>query len=101
MKKGRISKEEEKFIKESIDFGLDQISTELDRDPDSVLGFIKKKIAKGEMKSPVWLSDITDEEKARFDLEFRPYWVELKQQFTEDELKLFQYHWASIISQFK
>ena len=32
---------------------------------------------------------------------FRPYWSELQQQFTEEELKLFQYHWARIISQFK
>jgi hypothetical protein len=43
----------------------------------------------------------THEEQAQFDLTFRPYWKELKQQFTEDELKLFQYHWARIISQFK
>ena len=40
-------------------------------------------------------------EKAQYDLTFRPYWVELQQQFTDDELKLFQYHWARIISQFK
>jgi len=102
MKKGRISKNEESLIKENIHFGLEKIATDLDRDPDSVLGFIKKKIAKGEMESPAWLNNrVTSEEQARFDLQFRPYWGELKQQFTEHELELFQYHWARIISQFK
>ena len=43
MKKGRISKEEEKFIKENIVLGYERLATELDRDPDSVLGFIRKK----------------------------------------------------------
>ena len=43
VKKGRISKEEENLIKTNIHLGLDRIATELDRDPDSVLGFIKKK----------------------------------------------------------
>jgi len=101
MKKGRISKEEEKFIKENIVLGYERLATELDRDPDSVLGFIRKKVAKGDISIPPWLDDVTYEEQAQFDLTFRPYWVELKQQFTEDELKLFQYHWARIISQFK
>ena len=102
MKKGRISKEEEKLIKENIHTGLDRIATELDRDPDSVLGFIKKKVAQGVFDTPLWLdSEFSSEEQAHFDLQFRPYWVELQQQFTEHELKLFQYHWARIISQFK
>lgn len=102
MKKGRISKDEEKFIKDSLHFGYERLATELDRDPDSVLGFIRKKVAKGDFPTPPWMTnDITSEEQAQFDLTFRPYWTELKQQFTDDELKLFQYHWARIISQFK
>jgi hypothetical protein len=102
MKKGRISKDEENFIKENINFGLNRLATELDRDPDSVLGFIKKKVAKGDLEPPVWLEKrVTSVEQAQFDLQYRPYWGELKQQFTEEELKLFQYHWARIISQFR
>jgi len=102
MKKGRISKEEEKFIKENIVLGHQQLATKLDRDPDSVLGFIRKKVAKGDISIPPWLDEnATYETQAQFDLTFRPYWRELKQQFTEDELKLFQYHWGRIISQFK
>lgn len=102
MKTGRISKKEEKVIRENLDLGLDRIATELDRHPDSVLTFIKKKMSKGEFETPVWLkNEVSTEEQAQFDLQFRPYWTELKQQFTEDELKLFQYHWARIISQFR
>ena len=90
MKKGRISKEEENLIKDNIHLGLDRIATELDRDPDSVLGFIKKKVAQGVFDTPLWLSDeFSSEEQAHFDLQFRPYWSELQQQFTKEELKLF------------
>lgn len=101
MKKGRISKHEEKFIGGHIDLGFKKLATELDRDPESVLAFIKKKVAKGDLLAPSWLDESNAEEQARFDLTFRPYWSDLKQQFTEDELKLFQYHWARIISQFR
>jgi len=101
MKKGRISKEEEKFIRENINIGCDQLATELDRASDSVLGFIQKKVAKGDLPMPNWLGGNKDEERAYYDLARRPYWSELEQQFTEGELKLFQYHWARIISQFK
>ncbi len=101
MKKGRISKDEEKFIKDNIDLGYEGLATELDRDPDSVLGFIKKKVAEGKLDSPIWLDKPTNVEQAQFDLQFRPYWVELKQQFTESELELFKYHWSRIISQFR
>ena len=101
MKKGRFSKDEIKFIKENIDTGANRIATELNRDPDSVLDLIKRNVAKGEFERPIWMEDQGDVEKAKYDLTFRPYWTELKQQFTDDELELFQYHWARIISQFK
>lgn len=52
MKKGRISKEEEKFIKDNLNLGLDRISSALDRDPESVSEFIKKKVAKNEFDRP-------------------------------------------------
>lgn len=101
MKKGRISKDEENFIKENINLDHNRIATELDRTPDSILDFIKRKVAKGDLPTPHWLDDSYKEERAHYDLTFRPYWSELQQQFTEEELKLFQYHWARIISQFK
>lgn len=101
MKTGRISKPEETYISENINLGYQKIAEFLDRNPDSVLDFIKRKIAKGELKKPDWFGTSSNEDQAKYDLTFRPYWTELKQQFTEDELKLFQYHWARIISQFQ
>jgi hypothetical protein len=99
MKSGRISKPEEAYINENIEDGYKKIAIALDRNPDSVLDFIKRKIAKGELEKPLWLDKTEDQ--AKYDLTFRPYWSELKQQFTDEELDLFQYHWARIISQFQ
>lgn len=101
MKKGRISKEEEQYIKDNLNIEYKKLSSELDRDPESVLQFIKKKIARGEFKQPDWMQDPNDEEKATYNLTYRPYWHELRQQFTDEELELFKYHWSRIISQFK
>ena len=101
MKMGRISKGEERFIRENLNLGSEALATELDREPDSVLAFIKKKVAKGDFTCPEWMEPANSEEKAQFDLTFRPYWNELKLQFTEGELELFKYHWARIISQFR
>ena len=92
MRKGRFAKEEIKYIEEKLltDSPKD-IAKYLDRDPESVENFIKKRHGKGASR----------EEIAAFDLESRPYWPEVKQQFTEDEIKLFKYHWSRIISQFR
>jgi len=92
MKKGRISKEEESIIEQSIGtMSYEEIAEKLDRDPESVQNFIKRKFKVG----------ATNEEQAAFELDERPYWIEIKNQFTDDELKLFRYHWARIISQFR
>lgn len=92
MKKGRISKEEEAWIQQNVgQLTSLQMAEHLDRDPESVEQFIKRKFKIG----------ITNEEQAAFELEDRPYWRELQLQFTESELELFKYHWSRIISQFK
>ena len=101
MKMGRISKDEEKFIRENLNLGFEAVATTIDREPESVLSFIKKKVAKGDFICPQWMEPADSEEKAQFDLTFRPYWNELKLQFTEGELELFKYHWARSISQFR
>jgi len=92
MKKGRISKEEEAIIQQSIGkLSFEEIARNLDRDPESVEQFIKRKFRFG----------TSEEEAAAFELEGRPYWSELELQFTKGELELFKYHWSRIISQFK
>ena len=92
MKKGRISKEEELYIGANINSKTPrQIAQDLDRDPESVSAFIRRKFKIG----------VSEEEMAAFELEGRPYWAELELQFTKGELELFKYHWSRIISQFK
>ncbi|NBP00561.1 MAG: hypothetical protein EBU90_10635 [Proteobacteria bacterium] len=92
MRKGRISKEEERFISKSIDhMTIEDMAKELDRDVYSLEQFVKRKLKHG----------LSVEEEVAFSLEDRPYWIELKTQFTEDELELFKYHWSRIIAQFK
>jgi hypothetical protein len=101
MRTGRISKDEEQYIRKYIHKDYKILASELDRNPESLLEFIKRKVAKGDVEKPKWMGSDQDEDTAKYDLTFRPYWIELKQQFTDEELKLFQYHWARIISQFQ
>jgi hypothetical protein len=92
MRKGRISKEEERTIARLLDsLTPEDIAHKIDRDVESVIDFIKRKFRVG----------VTKEEAAAFSLEDRPYWLELQNQFTNDELDLFKYHWSRIIAQFK
>lgn len=92
MKKGRLSKEEIRFISASLDsMTVDDIAKRLDRDVESIDSFIKRKLKRG----------LSIEEEVAFELEDRPYWKELENQFTFEELELFKYHWTRIIAQFK
>ena len=92
MRKGRLSKAETRFITENANtLSVEAIAEELSRDPKSIESFIKRKLKLG----------LSEEEEVAYSLEDRPYWKELRQQFTADELELFQYHWIRIISQFK
>lgn len=92
MKKGRLSKGEMDFIKKNVDkMTIRQLAEKMDRDPDSIDLFVKRKLK----------LNLTEEEAAAFALEKRPYWQELELQFTKGELDLFRYHWTRIISQFR
>jgi len=92
MKKGRLSKEEIRFISASLDsITIEDIAKKLDRDVESIEAFVKRKLKKG----------LSIEEEVAFELEDRPYWKELESQFTFEELELFKYHWTRIIAQFK
>ena len=63
MRKGRISKEEERTIAKLLDsLTPEDIAVKLDRDIESVIDFIKRKFRVG----------VTKEEAAAFSLEDRP-----------------------------
>ena len=96
MKKGRFSKEEQRFIEQNCEtMPIDKIAENLDRDASSIKNFIKTKLGKG----------ISKEEEAiriaEYDLKTRPYWRDLSAQFNTEELEMFLFHWTEMISQFK
>jgi hypothetical protein len=90
LKKGRLSKKEQKFIQENHEaLSAEQIAKELDRDAVSIENFI---LTKAKSASVV---------EASYDLRSRPYWKDLVDQFSETELEMFTYHWGRIIGQFR
>ena len=92
MKTGILSKEEKRTIDRIANsLTVEDIAKKLDRSVDSIEKYVKENLHIG----------LTPSEAAGYELEDRPYWIELKSQFTNDELDLFKYHWSRIISQFK
>ena len=94
MKKGRFSKEEQKFIKDNNgDLSPTQIAQALDRDPESVENYIAQKLGTVALDKR--------EIEAYYDLKSRPYWRDLEGQFSKSELEILVYHWGRIIGQFR
>jgi len=92
MRKGRFAKKEIDYIEKHMGkMSPQDIAEELDRDSASIEEFIKRKFKIG----------LSSEEEASYQLESRPYWAELREQFSSRELNLFKYHWTRVISQFK
>lgn len=92
MKKGRLSKAECRFIRDNHkNMSIARLAKEMDRHEETIAEYVKKKHSVG----------ATDAESAAYSLEDRPYYSELKNQFTTEELELFKYHWGRIVSQFK
>lgn len=73
-----------------------EIAERLRRNPDAVRKFIEKTLN----KLPIGEVPINSEMKFEYLLKKSPIWKELKQQFTEQELDLFLYHWRDTIYQF-
>lgn len=95
MKTGRLSKQEWTFIEDNADkMSASAIAEKLDRDIDPVKKYLEK-IGKSANKAKMF------KVQAEYDLKSRPYWKELKLQFSEEELELFLYHWKEMLSQFR
>jgi hypothetical protein len=94
MRKGRLDLNEQKYIKDNIkNMSYENISTVLDRDPKSILEWIKQNIG-------VNASDRREVE-ALNELKQKAYWYDLEGQFTQDELEMFLFHWKKMWSQFR
>lgn len=95
MKTGRLSREDWDYIRAHIDsLSPEKIAENLHRDVKSVEQYLKKaglSIHKHQAFAV----------QAEYDIKSRPYWKELKLQFSEEELELFLYHWKQIVAQFR
>lgn len=95
MKIGRLSREDWEFIEANADtLSPEAIANHLERTIESVRNYLLK-IG----KSPDKIEGFAVQ--AEYDIKSRPYWRELKAQFSEEELELFLYHWREIVAQFR
>ena len=70
------------------------IAKSLDRNVASIKKYVEKKVKNNESLEAKAI-------KIEYDIQSRPFWKEIEQQFEPDELPLFIYHWEKTISQFK
>ena len=95
MKIGRLSKSDWDYIDANAEnLSPEKIAENLGRTVESVEKYLKK-LGKSFNKHEAFAV------QAEYDIKSRPYWKELKAQFSDDELELFLYHLKQIIAQFR
>jgi len=94
MRKGRLDLNEQAYIKQHIkDMSYENIAVILDRDPKSVKLWIQQNLG--------FSASDKKEVEAYNELKQKAYWTDLEQQFNEDELEMFIFHWKKMWSQFR
>tara|TARA_R110001599_G_scaffold242456_1_gene442063 strand:+ start:1038 stop:1859 length:822 start_codon:yes stop_codon:yes gene_type:complete len=94
MKKGRFSNTEMEFIEANAEvLSFNEIASQLDRDPTSIKDWIEKRVG--------FTPKQKKEAAVANELKNRAYYKELKNQFSEEELEMFEYHFKKMWSQFK
>ncbi len=97
-KRGKLSTEEEKFILAYKDkMPIDEIAKKLNRTTEPILRFITEKA--GTTHSGMEEREVKEAE-LRKRLKARPYYSDLKAQFSEDELEMFSKSWLNFMLQF-
>lgn len=94
MKKGRFGRSEMTFIEQNCEtLSPEEIADKLDRDPLSVTSWIKENVG--------FSASQKKEAAVAHELKNKPYYRELDQQFSEEELEMFEFHFKKMWSQFK
>ena len=94
MKKGRFSLEEMSFIEANAEvLSPESIAEKLDRDPVSIRDWIGKKVgfSASQKKEAVVANELKE----------KPYYKELSNQFSPEELEMFEFHFKKMWSQFR
>jgi hypothetical protein len=93
-KRGRFSFDEMSYIEQHCEvLSPEAIAKELNRDPGSISDWIKKKVG--------FSAKQKKEAAVANELKQKPYFKELSNQFTPEELDMFQFHFKKMWSQFK
>tara|TARA_Y100000592_G_scaffold28733_1_gene45736 strand:+ start:2804 stop:3613 length:810 start_codon:yes stop_codon:yes gene_type:complete len=94
LKKGRFSNEEMQFIEQNCEvLSPEAIAETLGRDTGSVRDWIAKKVG--------FSSSQKKEAAVANELKTKPYYRELSNQFSSEELDMFEFHFKKMWSQFK
>lgn len=97
-KRGKLSTEEEEFIVANSDkMPTSQIALQLNRTEETIKKFLDSKSITFKSIS----EDSFDDVILSKDLQGRPYWNELTEQFTKNELDYFVVTWVNVVKQFK
>ena len=95
--KGRLTKIEQQYIKDNCEHkSYVDIAEYLERDPNTIKNYIETKLNK-DTSLTIGAAPV---KQAKNDIVFKPFWPIIETQFTEPELKMFQYYWNNIQSQF-
>lgn len=100
-KRGKLSTEEEKFImasKDSLD--VEQIAKHLNRTIEPILRYMAENASTMRNKED-GAGHLSNDAELRKKLKDRPYWSEVKQQFSSDELEYFVRSWIEFMKQFQ
>ncbi len=97
-KRGKLSLEEEEFIQLHVgSMPIKQIAMQINRTEETVLNYcMKHKLTYVGMSEEMF-----DDTILRKKLEQKPYWDEVKMQFSDEELHYFCVTWVRIIKQFR
>lgn len=91
-KSGPLTKEEAEFIAENkTSLSVEEIAKRLNRRPSSISDHIINNYGAANLNTSEPIKNI---------LKKKPFYEELKQQFSEKELKIFEYHYTNMNSQF-
>jgi hypothetical protein len=96
-KRGQLSLEEEKFIRDNIDkLSIDQLADQLNRSIKPVNRYIEE-------NQLYQLEDKTEYQTLKLKLHSKTFWQEIVRQFDEDsgELQYFEDTWVGLIKQFR
>lgn len=95
---GPLTEDEHRFIRaNSTIMPYDEIAQRINRNPKTVIKYIREKLR----KEPIGSTQIQETSAAEEALKTGPFWSDLRKQFSNEELKQFIFQWRRIYTQFK